>query len=68
MQRTGVDKQVRVLAQDDGHFSMIRALHLADAVTALNGSSFFHPPSLYTLALGQNTTTKEQQQQQASAA
>jgi len=47
---------------------MIRALHLADAVTALNGSSFFHPPHLYTLALDQNPTTNEQQQQQASAA
>jgi len=37
--KTGADKQVRLLAQDDGgHFSMVRALHLADAVTALNGS------------------------------
>jgi len=26
-----------LLAQDTGHFSMIRALHLADAITAMNG-------------------------------
>jgi len=31
------DKQVRLLAQDAGHFSMIRALHLADVITELNG-------------------------------
>jgi len=32
-----LDKQVRLLAADSGHFSMIRALHLADLITELNG-------------------------------
>jgi len=32
-----MDKQVRLLAADSGHFSMIRALHLADLITELNG-------------------------------
>jgi len=31
------DKQVRLLAEDAGHFSMIRALHIADVITELNG-------------------------------
>jgi len=31
------DKQVRLLAEDAGHFSMTRALHLADLITELNG-------------------------------
>merc|ERR1712230_233301 len=30
-------KQVMLLAQDTGHFSMIRALHLADLITEMNG-------------------------------
>ncbi|TID14416.1 phosphatidylserine synthase [Venturia nashicola] len=30
-------KQVRLLAEDQGHFSIIRALHLADLITELNG-------------------------------
>jgi CDP-diacylglycerol--serine O-phosphatidyltransferase len=33
------DKQVRLLSQDAGHFSLIRALHLADFITELNGMS-----------------------------
>jgi len=31
------DKQVRLLAEDDAHFSIIRALHLADLITEMNG-------------------------------
>jgi len=31
------DKQKKLLAEDDGHFSMIRMLHLADLITELNG-------------------------------
>lgn len=31
------DKQVRLLSQDAGHFSLVRALHLADFITELNG-------------------------------
>jgi len=34
---TPQEKQARLLAQDVGHFSMIRALHLADLITELNG-------------------------------
>ncbi|SPO01347.1 probable CHO1 CDP-diacylglycerol serine O-phosphatidyltransferase [Cephalotrichum gorgonifer] len=31
------DKQTLLLSSDAGHFSLIRALHLADAITVLNG-------------------------------
>jgi len=31
------EKQARLLATQDGHFTMIRALHLADLITELNG-------------------------------
>ncbi|MCJ1452745.1 CDP-diacylglycerol-serine O-phosphatidyltransferase [Mycoblastus sanguinarius] len=31
------EKQAKLLASDTGHFSMIRALHLADLITELNG-------------------------------
>ncbi|KAF2400008.1 phosphatidylserine synthase [Trichodelitschia bisporula] len=34
---TAHEKQARLLASDTGHFSMIRALHLADLITELNG-------------------------------
>lgn len=38
VQEPPVDKQKRLLeAQDPGHFSMVRALHLADLITLLNG-------------------------------
>ncbi|KAI9670259.1 MAG: CDP-diacylglycerol-serine O-phosphatidyltransferase [Alyxoria varia] len=33
----GQEKQAQLLASDVGHFSMIRAMHLADAITTLNG-------------------------------
>lgn len=34
------DKQKRLLEQSEtGHFSMIRAMHLADLITLLNGTS-----------------------------
>jgi len=32
------EKQVEILAADSGHFSMIKALHLADLITELNGN------------------------------
>ncbi len=32
-----VDKQKKLLADDTGHFSMIKMLHLADLITELNG-------------------------------
>lgn len=31
------DKQARLLSQDAGHFSLLRALHMADFITELNG-------------------------------
>jgi len=34
---TPQEKQARLLAQQSGHFTMIRALHLADLITELNG-------------------------------
>ncbi|EZF10294.1 hypothetical protein H112_08484 [Trichophyton rubrum D6] len=33
----GQDKQKILLSADTGHFSLIRALHLADFITELNG-------------------------------
>ncbi|KAF9888332.1 CDP-diacylglycerol-serine O-phosphatidyltransferase [Aspergillus nanangensis] len=33
----GQEKQKMLLSSETGHFSMIRALHLADLVTELNG-------------------------------
>jgi CDP-diacylglycerol--serine O-phosphatidyltransferase len=32
-----MDKQKMLLAADTGHFSLIKALHLADLITELNG-------------------------------
>ncbi|TVY42336.1 hypothetical protein LSUB1_G001407 [Lachnellula subtilissima] len=44
-----VDKQKKLLAEDTGHFSMIRMLHLADFITELNGTaSRAHPRHNYT--------------------
>ncbi|KAL8780240.1 MAG: hypothetical protein Q9194_001003 [Teloschistes cf. exilis] len=39
----GQEKQKKLLEADAGHFSMIKALHLADLITELNGTV---PPSL----------------------
>ena len=40
---TAMDKQKRLLEESDpGHFSMIRAMHLADLITLLNGESLSH--------------------------
>lgn len=33
------EKQKKLLAEDTGHFSMIRMLHLADLITELNGTN-----------------------------
>ncbi|KAL8738899.1 MAG: hypothetical protein Q9181_000351 [Wetmoreana brouardii] len=45
---TGQEKQKKLLAADAGHFSMIKALHLADLITELNGTHRFYtsPPLL----------------------
>lgn len=32
-----VDKQKMLLSEDVGHFSLVRALHLADLITLMNG-------------------------------
>lgn len=42
---TAVDKQKRLLSADVGHFSLVRALHLADLITLLNGIDI--KPSLF---------------------
>lgn len=43
---TAMDKQKRLLEESDpGHFSMVRAMHLADLITLLNG--IFLPSSGY---------------------
>jgi hypothetical protein len=34
-----MDKQKTLLASDTGHFSLIKALHLADLITELNGKA-----------------------------
>lgn len=34
---TSTDKQKTLLSSETGHFSLIRALHLADLITELNG-------------------------------
>ncbi|CAL3971727.1 unnamed protein product [Diplocarpon coronariae] len=33
----GEDKQKRLLSEDTGHFSLIKAMHMADLITELNG-------------------------------
>lgn len=33
-----MDKQKMLLSQDVGHFSLVRAMHLADLITLMNGT------------------------------
>lgn len=33
-----IDKQKMLLSADVGHFSLVRALHLADLITLMNGA------------------------------
>lgn len=40
------DKQKVLLSSEVGHFSLIRALHLADLITEMNGTSCSPPPPL----------------------
>jgi CDP-diacylglycerol--serine O-phosphatidyltransferase len=42
--RTAQDKQKVLLSADVGHFSLIRALHLADLITELNGMRTLFKP------------------------
>lgn len=35
---TADDKQAKLLSQEAGHFSLVRALHMADFITELNGT------------------------------
>ncbi|MCJ1483412.1 CDP-diacylglycerol-serine O-phosphatidyltransferase [Schaereria dolodes] len=43
------EKQKMLLASDTGHFSLIKALHLADLITELNGTT--DPILLFPLAI-----------------
>lgn len=47
----GQDKQAQLLSEEVGHFSMVRALHLADLITTLNGTSDFALPCRCSTAL-----------------
>jgi len=41
-----IDKQKTLLSADVGHFSLVRAMHLADLITLMNGmSSHWGTPS-----------------------
>lgn len=40
---TAIDKQKTLLSADVGHFSLVRAMHLADLITLMNGG-FPHIP------------------------
>lgn len=44
---TAIDKQKTLLSADVGHFSLVRAMHLADLITLMNGG---FPLSLVPLA------------------
>ena len=46
---TAQDKQVRLLSQEAGHFSLVRALHLADFITELNGTLLAPLPTSFLL-------------------
>ena len=35
---TAEDKQKTLLSTDTGHFSLVRAMHLADLITEMNGA------------------------------
>lgn len=43
---TAYDKQKLLLSSETGHFSLLRALHLADLITLLNGESRLLPGGL----------------------
>lgn len=46
---TAVDKQKRLLeSPNPGHFSMVRALHLADLITLLNGAESCMAITIYS--------------------
>lgn len=38
-----MDKQKMLLSADVGHFSLVRAMHLADLITLMNGKSGMNP-------------------------
>jgi hypothetical protein len=45
---SAIDKQKMLLSSDVGHFSLIRALHLADTITLMNGAFSSLPGSELT--------------------
>ncbi|KAJ5570516.1 CDP-alcohol phosphatidyltransferase [Penicillium hispanicum] len=44
----GQEKQKMLLSAEHGHFSMVKALHLADLVTELNGTWLYHIMSVFS--------------------
>ena len=50
-----IDKQKKLLTDDDTHFSMIKMLHLADLITELNGTTI---RSVALLSSGTNASSR----------
>ena len=44
-------KQAILLAQDTGHFSLVKAMHLADVITEMNGNVLINFNLIFTLTL-----------------
>jgi CDP-diacylglycerol--serine O-phosphatidyltransferase len=45
-----MDKQKMLLSSETGHFSLLRALHLADLITELNGENLTPPLTVFAEA------------------
>jgi CDP-diacylglycerol---serine O-phosphatidyltransferase len=50
-----MDKQKTLLASDTGHFSLIKALHLADLITELNGKRSALPLDISVTAVAEKS-------------
>lgn len=48
-----IDKQKTLLSADVGHFSLVRAMHLADLITLMNGGFPPYPLFLWRLLTGE---------------
>jgi CDP-diacylglycerol---serine O-phosphatidyltransferase len=53
-----MDKQKTLLSSDTGHFSLIKALHLADLITELNGKSSAPPLIVSFIAAAEKSRLK----------
>lgn len=62
-----IDKQKDLLSSDTGHFSLIKALHLADLITELNGIPTLPTPRPFFPGV-EALLTGRAHNQQASAA